>query len=104
MAKKPKIPQAARREACIRLGAIPGREVQIKCAYCDSLGFARWPLTLKGKPSGWVMIGGLELDHIVAIHRGGANTADNLTLACRSCNRRKSHKTLDDWRQSVGAH
>ena len=104
MAKKPKIPQAARREVCVRLGAIPGKKVHIKCAYCDSMGFVHWPLTLKGKPSGWVMIGDLELDHIVAIHLGGPNTANNLTLACRPCNRSKGHKTLSDWRQSVGAH
>lgn len=104
MARKPNIPQAVRREACRRLGAIPGKRVEIKCAYCETTGIVEWGLTLKGAPSGWVMIGGLELDHVISIHQGGPNTADNLTLACQPCNRRKSYKSLSDWRPTNGAH
>lgn len=33
-----------------------------------------------------------EIDHILSIARGGANTADNLALTCPDCNRRKSDK------------
>lgn len=101
---KPKIPQSARREACRRLGATPGLRVEIQCAYCEAVGIVQWDLTLRGEPSGWVMIGGLELDHVIPIHLGGPNTAENLTLACRPCNRRKGHKNLAEWRQAVGTN
>ena len=33
-----------------------------------------------------------ELDHIISLKRRGANTAENLAVACPDCNRRKSHK------------
>ena len=33
-----------------------------------------------------------EVDHIVAFDRGGSNTADNIAIACPTCNRRKSSK------------
>lgn len=34
------------------------------------------------------------LDHIVPIHSGGADAEDNLIPACRSCNQRKTSKSL----------
>lgn len=33
-----------------------------------------------------------EVDHILSLNQGGANTADNLTTACIACNREKSDK------------
>lgn len=33
-----------------------------------------------------------EIDHILSLNQGGANTADNLTTACIPCNREKSDK------------
>lgn len=33
-----------------------------------------------------------EIDHILSVSRGGANTPDNLALACPDCNRQKSDK------------
>ena len=33
-----------------------------------------------------------EIDHILSVSRGGANTPDNLALACPDCNRQKSEK------------
>lgn len=32
----------------------------------------------------------LEYDHIIAVSRGGANTARNIELRCETCNRRKA--------------
>lgn len=32
----------------------------------------------------------LEIDHIVAVAKGGSNHISNLTTACRACNQRKS--------------
>lgn len=40
----------------------------------------------------------LECDHIVAVSRGGSNDMDNLTTACRPCNRAKRDKTVSEWR------
>ena len=33
-----------------------------------------------------------ELDHVVSLKHGGANTASNLAVACPACNRRKGQK------------
>lgn len=43
--------------------------------------------------------GPFDLDHIHPYSRGGTNDADNLTVACASCNRSKGDLTLDEWRQ-----
>ena len=40
--------------------------------------------------------GPFEVDHIVAVSRGGGNEADNLALACFQCNRAKSDKSLTE--------
>lgn len=34
----------------------------------------------------------LEIDHIMPLSRGGANTADNLAVTCPDCNRRKADR------------
>lgn len=39
----------------------------------------------------------LECDHRVALYHGGSNEIDNLSTACRPCNRRKGRKRLEDW-------
>jgi uncharacterized protein YdaU (DUF1376 family) len=39
----------------------------------------------------------LELDHIHPRSRGGADSPDNLTPACKRCNTSKGAKTLDEW-------
>lgn len=51
-----------------------------KCAYCGKRG------------------GHLECDHIIPISRGGSNDLENLTTACRPCNRAKSDMTVEEWR------
>lgn len=39
--------------------------------------------------------GGLTVDHVVPLARGGANTIDNIQPLCRSCNNTKATKTID---------
>lgn len=39
----------------------------------------------------------LTIDHIVPISRGGANSLDNIAMACVHCNSSKGNKTLDEW-------
>lgn len=41
--------------------------------------------------------GALECDHVVPVSRGGETTLTNLVTACRTCNRRKGAKTLQEW-------
>lgn len=53
------------------------------CAYC-----------------GCELNGTFDLDHIHPLSRGGSNNPDNLACSCRSCNRSKHDKTLQEW---VGA-
>lgn len=40
----------------------------------------------------------LEVDHVVPKAQGGSDSLDNLVTACRSCNRRKSGRTPEQWR------
>ncbi len=39
----------------------------------------------------------ITLDHVVPLARGGSHTADNLRVACRSCNCKKHAKHLHDF-------
>ena len=50
-----------------------------KCAYCGATD------------------GIMEIDHIYPVSRGGGNERENLTLACRSCNRQKADRTPQEW-------
>lgn len=54
---------------------------QARCTYC-------------GETSG-----PFEIDHIFPWARGGTHERENLTLACRPCNRSKCDKTLSEWLQ-----
>lgn len=55
------------------------------CLYCRKVG------------------GELECDHIDPVSLGGSNEDSNLATACKTCNRSKSNKTLEQWRQILGA-
>jgi hypothetical protein len=50
------------------------------CAYCDR--------PVRGQP---------DPDHVLALSRGGSNSASNLLPACRACNTDKQDLTLDEW-------
>lgn len=39
----------------------------------------------------------LECDHVYPVSRGGTHDDDNLKTACRSCNRNKRNKTVEEW-------
>ncbi len=68
---------AERREALINAyghEVSPGRRVP-RCGYCGTSA------------------GSIEVDHILPISRGGTDAWSNLTLACKSCNRRKGSHT-----------
>ena len=43
----------------------------------------------------------LEVDHIVAVARGGSNDTDNLTTSCETCNRGKGARALESVPQSL---
>ncbi len=43
-----------------------------------------------------------EIDHINPIKLGGDNSLDNLAIACQSCNRRKSAKSLEQYLKDSG--
>lgn len=50
-----------------------------KCLYCDDA------------------IGPFEVDHFVPLARGGTDHRSNLVCACRSCNRSKGPKLVEEW-------
>jgi 5-methylcytosine-specific restriction endonuclease McrA len=41
--------------------------------------------------------GELECDHVYPVSRGGNNSDNNLTTACKKCNRDKGSKTVEEW-------
>lgn len=49
--------------------------------------------------------GGGEIDHILPVSQGGDSSPNNLTLACRTCNRDKHGKSAEEyiqWRRRLG--
>ena len=63
------------------------RRLKDCCAYC-----------------GLALNGFGEVDHVIPVSRGGNSFPSNLTLACRTCNRDKSNKTVEEfiqWRISL---
>ena len=78
--------QALRREAYNNGDVSPEQildmmERQTRCAYCQCLFMEENPPTI---------------DHIVPLSRGGTHTIDNVVLACKSCNSRKSNRLLTE--------
>jgi 5-methylcytosine-specific restriction endonuclease McrA len=57
-----------------RLG---GEQGQSRCEYCER----------------WVNLGTLEIDHRIAMARGGSFALSNLAIACKSCNQQKGMLT-----------
>jgi hypothetical protein len=53
------------------------------CAYCGSLD------------------GPFEVDHVRPRSRGGEHHLDNLTVACRPCNRSKRDRTVAEWLENA---
>lgn len=41
--------------------------------------------------------GPVEMDHVIPLSKGGRHNPDNVVPACRSCNKSKGDKTLDEW-------
>lgn len=50
-----------------------------RCAYCSTT------------------TGPFEVDHIHPVRLGGSDEVENLTMACRTCNRSKGGKPLSEW-------
>lgn len=86
--KKRAVPCAVRREVVRRYGAELGNRIDVKCHYCDFVGAVVWDDRCRY----WPGICNLEFDHVTPEFLGGPNTAANLVLACRRCNRSKGHK------------
>lgn len=43
--------------------------------------------------------GDLECDHIVPVYQNGSSDGDNLTTACKPCNRSKGARLVSEWQQ-----
>lgn len=43
----------------------------------------------------------MQVDHVVPLRKGGADTLENMLPACRSCNHYKSTLTVEQFRKSV---
>lgn len=54
-----------------------------------------------------VMADKLECDHVIPLSKGGSNDMDNLTTACRTCNRQKKDKSVAEfiiYKQKISQH
>ena len=93
----PEIPASVRRQVAERYGMRPGLDTTLRCHYCPETTVARWPLGSRGLPTYWPLFGpGFGLDHVFPRSKGGRHVADNLVLACRSCNTRKLDRVRTD--------
>ena len=61
-------------------------EGKICCYLCEAEIAAHW-----------------EIDHVTPISLGGTSVEANLRIACRSCNRKKSAKTVEQYRKDVSS-
>ncbi|WP_133965165.1 HNH endonuclease [Eubacterium limosum] len=43
----------------------------------------------------------MQIDHVIPLRRGGADTVENMLPACRSCNHYKSTLDLEDFRKMI---
>ncbi len=97
--KNPEMAAARRERYKARLVAADGaylpaditrirKELKDNCYYCDT--------SLRGAG---------EVDHKTPLSRGGTNYPENVTLACRECNKDKRDKTAEEfieWRRKLG--
>lgn len=91
--RKQAIPQETRRAVALVHGGVPGETTKACCVYCETEGTINWPMLYSSnRPGAWVTFGNLELDHVHPEALGGSATPENITLACRPCNRSKGTK------------
>jgi hypothetical protein len=107
--KKKAIPLAERRALAMRFGCPPGEKITVGCHFCGKPGLIGWCNNVNvragvvvRKPSCWVWFEH-EIDHIIPESLGGPSTAENLTLSCRRCNRRRHIKSVEAFRALVVA-
>lgn len=94
--RKLAIPSEARRAVAMKYGCSPGASKDVGCYFCGLPGKIHWWKRSDGKPSAWVIFD-LELDHLHPEAAGGANSAENLVLSCRSCNRGRRNELALPW-------
>jgi HNH endonuclease len=94
--RKLSIPSEARRAVAVKYGCSPGATKEVGCYFCGLPGKIRWWKLADGRPSAWVVFD-LELDHLDPESIGGANSAENLVLSCRPCNRGRRDKLALPW-------
>lgn len=99
-----KITQGIRRRVAESLGAQPdGQPHPIECRYCGHPGtITLWAPGTYPRARAAAIVGHrveatLDYDHVVALSRGGENTAENIVMACWHCNASKSNRTLAEW-------
>lgn len=56
-----------------------------RCAYCGTR----------------IAFDDMQVDHVVPLRKGGADTIDNMLPACRSCNHYKSTLTVEQLRKAI---
>lgn len=82
-----------RAKVCERYGIVANAGWQhVACHWCgDRSGRVAWSVTGKQKV-GWSTGWGIEFDHLVPLSKGGPNTAENVVLSCRFCNRSRCNR------------
>lgn len=79
------------------LGVLATARRRVRISAGDGVSAAEWVEILQAfnHRCGYCLADGpLEMEHMVALSRGGVHTASNVVPACARCNRRKGTKSL----------
>lgn len=87
--------------------AINSRAKRLGIKQCVSSAQLRDRIFASGGQCGWCqcdLVGqAFEIDHIIGLSKGGANTPQNLTVSCPDCNRRKAARHPAAFAQETAA-
>lgn len=87
-----------RAKVCARYGIKVNEGWQhVPCHWCGDASIrVAWSMTGK-QTAGWATGWGAEFDHLIPLSKGGPNTAENVVIACRRCNRSRCNRDAPSW-------
>ena len=74
-------------------------QYEVWCKTCGRCAYCGCDLEDARQYAGDDCRGKFSIDHVLPKCRGGKEDIENLLPVCRSCNSKKRHKTLDEYRE-----
>jgi hypothetical protein len=93
-----RIPARERRELAERYGGRYGTNIAAACEFCSKPGWIDWT-RMRDRPE----FRDLATNLVIPAKAGGAFTASNCVLACKSCYTSRKGQTVEEWRADLGA-